>query len=63
MYNMTKLYHLEQSQLRDQFSINESGELTNHIDLEVETARDGIAWSRVKKYLIILLLCITFLPL
>ena len=47
----------------NQFSINESGELTNHIDLEVETARDGIAWSRVKKYLIILLLCITFLPL
>ena len=40
-----KLYHLEQSQLRDQFSINESGELTNHIDLEVETARDGIAWT------------------
>ena len=38
-----KLYHLEQSQLRDQFSINESGELTNHIDLKVETARDGIA--------------------
>ena len=27
----------------NQFSINESGELTNHIDLEVETARDGIA--------------------
>ena len=39
----TKLYHLEQSRIRDQFSINESGELTNHIDLEVETARDGIA--------------------
>ena len=43
VYDAGKLYHLEQSRLRDQFSINESGELTNHIDLEVKTARDGIA--------------------
>ena len=31
------------------FSLNESGELTNHIDLEVETARDGIAWVQVSQ--------------